>query len=61
MRRLIDACFNVGDDEMFALLTLLDATEGVRLETSAVAGPPGAARLGKRPSRGPLALAFLTP
>lgn len=45
MARLIDGCVTVGDDELFALIALLDETEGVRLEPSAVAGLPGPARV----------------
>ncbi|NQD91072.1 D-serine ammonia-lyase [Pseudomonas sp. CrR25] len=49
MQRLIDGYFTVGDDELFRLLALLERSEGLRLEPSALAGVPGMALvLGER-------------
>ncbi|MGC0155113.1 D-serine ammonia-lyase [Chromobacterium vaccinii] len=45
MQRLIDGYYTVDDDELFRLLALLEQTEGLRLEPSALAGVPGIARL----------------
>ncbi|MBX9266739.1 D-serine ammonia-lyase [Chromobacterium violaceum] len=45
MQRLIDGYYTVDDDELFRLLAMLEQTEGLRLEPSALAGAPGIARL----------------
>lgn len=41
MQRLIDGYYTVTDEELYALLALLEQQEGVRLEPSALAGMPG--------------------
>ncbi|MGU7773425.1 D-serine ammonia-lyase [Burkholderia sp. MR1-5-21] len=48
MQRLVDGYLTVGDDELFALLALLEREEGIRLEPSALAGVPGIARVHAR-------------
>ena len=45
MQRLIDGYYTLQDQEMYQLLALLDETEGVRLEPSALAGMPGISRV----------------
>ncbi len=45
MRRLLDGLYTVDDDELFALLALLERHEGLCLEPSALAGMAGPARL----------------
>ena len=45
MQRLIDGYYTVDDEELYALLALLDQEEGIRLEPSALAGMPGIARI----------------
>ena len=45
MQPLLAGVFTVEDDELFKLLALLDATENLRLEPSALAGMPGPYRL----------------
>lgn len=45
MQRLIDGYYTVDDDELYRLLALLESTEGIRLEPSAVAGVPGMIRV----------------
>ncbi len=40
MQRIIDGYYTVDDGELYALLALMDATEGIRLEPSALAGAP---------------------
>lgn len=45
MQRLVDGYYTISDDELFALLALLEREEGIRLEPSAVAGLPGMARV----------------
>lgn len=45
MQRLVDGYYTVGDDEMYRLLALMERSEGVRLEPSALAGVPGIARV----------------
>jgi D-serine dehydratase len=45
MQRMLDGFYTVTDDELFALLRLLDRTEQLRLEPSALAGAPGFARV----------------
>lgn len=41
MQRLIDGYYTVQDEELYALLALLERTESLRLEPSALAGVPG--------------------
>jgi D-serine dehydratase len=41
MRRLLDGYFTVSDEELYRLVALTEASEGIRLEPSAVAGIPG--------------------
>lgn len=41
MERLIDGYYTIDDAEMYNLLGLLDQTEAIRLEPSALAGMPG--------------------
>ncbi|CAI8792569.1 D-serine ammonia-lyase [Pseudomonas sp. IT-P253] len=45
MQRLLDGFYTVSDDEMYSLLALMERSEGVRLEPSALAGVPGIARV----------------
>ena len=45
MEGLIDGYYTLTDEEMYKLLSLLDQTEGIRLEPSALAGMPGIARV----------------
>ena len=45
MQRLIDGYYTVSDEELLRLLALLAASEGLRLEPSALAGVPGIARV----------------
>lgn len=45
MQRLVDGYFTVADEELYALLALLEQEEGLRLEPSALAGVPGIARV----------------
>ena len=45
MELLIDAYLTVDDDALFRMLSLLDATEGLRIEPSAAAGLVGPARI----------------
>ena len=45
MQRLIDGYYTVSDEELFRCLALLEASEGQRLEPSALAGMPGLVRL----------------
>lgn len=45
MQRMLDGFYTVTDAELFALLQLLDRTEHLRLEPSALAGAPGFARV----------------
>lgn len=45
MERLIDGYYTLTDQEMFDLLSLLDKTEQIRLEPSALAGMPGMQRI----------------
>ncbi|XLM19527.1 pyridoxal-phosphate dependent enzyme, partial [Chromobacterium piscinae] len=44
MQRLIDGYYTVDDDELFRLLAMMEQTEGLRLEPSALAGAPGIVR-----------------
>ena len=45
MQRMLDGFYTVTDAELFGLLQLLDRTEQLRLEPSALAGAPGFARV----------------
>ncbi|WP_192458544.1 D-serine ammonia-lyase [Musicola keenii] len=45
MQHLIDGYYTLTDEEMYALLHLMDITQGIRLEPSALAGAPGFVRL----------------
>ncbi|SEQ89437.1 D-serine ammonia-lyase [Pseudomonas sp. NFACC02] len=45
MQRMLDGYYTLGDDEMFALLYLMQSTQGIALEPSALAGAPGFARV----------------
>jgi D-serine dehydratase len=45
MNRLIDGCYTLSDEEMYSLLALMERSEGIRLEPSALAGVPGIARV----------------
>jgi D-serine dehydratase len=45
MQRLLDGFYTVSDEEMYSLLALMERSEGVRLEPSALAGMPGIARV----------------
>lgn len=45
MQRLLDGYYTISDEEMYSLLALLERSEGVRLEPSALAGMPGCARV----------------
>lgn len=45
MQRLIDGYYTITDEELYALLALLEQQQGVRLEPSALAGLPGMARV----------------
>lgn len=53
MQRLIDGYYTVDDDELFALLALLERHEGLRMEPSALAGFAGPARLPARDAAEP--------
>lgn len=45
MQRMLDGYYTVTDDELFALLHLMNDTESIRLEPSALAGAPGLAHV----------------
>ena len=45
MQRLLDGFYTVSDEEMYSLLALMERSEGMRLEPSALAGVPGIARV----------------
>ncbi|MFV0678156.1 D-serine ammonia-lyase [Variovorax sp. tm] len=45
MQRMVDGYYTVTDEEMYALLYLLEQSQGLRLEPSALAGAPGFARV----------------
>lgn len=45
MQRLVDGYYTLSDEEMYSLLALMERSEGVRLEPSALAGLPGIARV----------------
>ena len=60
MQRMLDGFYTVSDEEMYSLLALMECSEGLRLEPSALAGVPGIARvLGEQ--QGYLARAGLNP
>ena len=57
---MLDGFYTVSDEEMYSLLALMECSEGLRLEPSALAGVPGIARvLGEQ--QGYLARAGLNP
>ena len=45
MQRMLDGFYTVSDEEMYSLLALMERSEGLRLEPSALAGVPGIARV----------------
>jgi D-serine dehydratase len=45
MQRLIDGYYTISDEEMYRLLALMESTEGIKLEPSALAGVPGLIRV----------------
>ncbi len=45
MQRLLDGFYTVSDEHMYSLLALMERSEGMRLEPSALAGVPGIARV----------------
>jgi len=45
MQRLLDGFYTVSDEEMYSLLALMERSEGLCLEPSALAGVPGMARV----------------
>ena len=45
MQRLLDGFYTVSDEHMYSLLALIERSEGMRLEPSALAGVPGIARV----------------
>lgn len=45
MEQLIDGCYTLSDESMFNFLAMLDRTEGIRLEPSALAGMGGPQRI----------------
>ena len=45
MQRLLDGFYTVSDEELYSLLALMERSEGLRLEPSALAGVPGIARV----------------
>ena len=45
MQRLLDGFYTVSDEEMYSLLALMERSDGLRLEPSALAGVPGIARV----------------
>ncbi|HBP47574.1 D-serine ammonia-lyase [Pseudomonas sp.] len=60
MQRMLDGFYTVSDEEMYSLLALMERSEGLRLEPSALAGVPGIARvLGEQ--QGYLSRAGLSP
>jgi len=42
---MLDGYYTLSDEEMFALLYLMQSTQGIALEPSALAGAPGFARV----------------
>jgi D-serine dehydratase len=45
MQHLIDGYYTVSDEELYRLLALMESTEGIKLEPSALAGVPGMIRV----------------
>ncbi len=45
MEQLIDGCYTLSDESMYNLLAMLDRTEGIQLEPSALAGMSGPQRI----------------
>ncbi|MFS2157098.1 D-serine ammonia-lyase [Pseudomonas sp. Pseusp122] len=45
MQRMLDGYYTLSDEEMFILLYLMQSTQGIALEPSALAGAPGFARV----------------
>ena len=45
MQRLLDGFYTVSDEHMYSLLALMERSEGMRLEPSALAGVPGIAKV----------------
>ncbi|MNQ33515.1 D-serine dehydratase [compost metagenome] len=45
MQRLVDGYYTLSDEEMYSLLALMERSEALRLEPSALAGLPGIARV----------------
>jgi len=45
MAQLIDGCYTLSDESMYDLLLMLDQTENIQLEPSALAGMPGPQRI----------------
>lgn len=45
MQRMLDGYYTLSDEEMFVLLYLMQSTQGIALEPSALAGAPGFARV----------------
>ena len=60
MQRMLDGFYTVSDEEMYSLLALMERSEGLRLEPSALAGVPGIARV-QADQQGYLARAGLDP
>ena len=52
LRHCIDGAYTVSDDSMFRWLSMARRTEGLRLEPSALAGFPGALRIGRDGAHG---------
>ncbi|AFT90304.1 D-serine ammonia-lyase [Paraburkholderia phenoliruptrix] len=61
MQRLVDGYYTVSDDELYALLALINRAEGIQLEPSALAGAPGIARMLARDQDGYRERMQLTP
>ena len=60
MQRMLDGFYTVSDEEMYSLLALMERSEGLRLEPSALAGVPGFARV-QAEQQGYLTRAGLSP
>ncbi|PPC62114.1 D-serine ammonia-lyase [Pantoea sp. ICBG 1758] len=50
MAQLIDGCYTLSDRTLFTLLAMLDETEGIQLEPSALAGMRGPQRIAASPA-----------
>jgi len=50
MAQLIDGCYTLSDRTLFTLLAMLDETEGIQLEPSALAGMQGPQRIAASPA-----------